>query len=207
VISEKARSYDTIFFDLGRVLVDFDQDIIAKRLIERSNKTFSEILSFYSQTNIIYDFESGKLAPEEVLKSINECFGLALSMKEFKLLWSDIFFENREMEKVVDALHGRYRLFIISDTNILHYEHIAERFPIIHKFEEHILSYQIGVRKPHPLIFQAALKRANCLAERAVFIDDKPKNVEGARELGITGIVHTSVDETRQELEKLGVLP
>jgi putative hydrolase of the HAD superfamily len=200
-------SYETIFFDLGRVLVDFDQDIIARRLMERSKKSFQEVLSYYSQTNIIYDFESGKITPEEVLTSINECFGLALSMEEFKLLWSDIFFENREMEKIVDMLCGRYRLFIISDTNILHYEYISERFPVIHKFEEHILSYQIGVRKPHPLIFKAALKRANCIAKRAIFIDDKPKNVEGARELGITGIIHTSVDETRRELEKLGVLP
>ena len=199
--------YEAIFFDLGRVLVDFDQDIIARRLMERSKKSFQEVLSYYSQTNIIYDFESGKIAPEEVLTSINECFSLTLSMEEFKLLWSDIFFENREMEKIVDILYGRYRLFIISDTNILHYEYISERFPVIHKFEEHILSYQIGVRKPHPLIFKAALKRANCIAKRAIFIDDKPKNVEGARELGITGIIHTSVDETRRELEKLGVLP
>lgn len=198
--------YRAILFDLGRVLVDFDQDIIAKRLIERSTKSFNEVLAFYQKTNIIYDFESGKLNPEQVLQSVNECFGLSLEMEEFKSLWSDIFFESKEMEKVVDALRGRFRLFIISDTNILHYEHIAARFPVIHKFEEHILSFKVGVRKPDPKIFEAALKRASCSAKEAIFIDDKEKNVEGARRLGITGIVHSSVEETRRELVRLGVL-
>ena len=199
--------YRAILFDLGRVLIDFDQDIIAKRLIERSAKSFDEVLAFYRNTNVIYDFESGKLEPHQVLQSVNECFGLALGMEEFKSLWSDIFFENKEMEKVVDTLRGRYRLFIISDTNILHYEYIAARFPVIHKFEGHVLSFRVGVRKPHPKIFEAALKRASCPAEETIFIDDKEQNVEGARQLGITGIVHSSVEETRRELTRLMVLP
>ncbi|MBI4430223.1 MAG: HAD family phosphatase [Candidatus Omnitrophica bacterium] len=198
--------FHTIFFDLGRVLVDFDQDVIAKRLIERSTKTFSEALAFYRETNIIHNFEMGRLGPDEVLSAVNECFGLSLGMEEFKSLWSDIFFVNQEMEKMVDLLKDRYHLLIISDTNVLHYEHIVRHFPVVRKFEDHILSFKVGARKPDPRIFKAALGRAGCRASEAIFIDDKENNVKGARRLGMTGIVHRSVEKTRRALKRLGVL-
>lgn len=204
-IKNKNR-YRLIIFDLGKVLVDFDQDQIAKRLMAKSNKSFPEILNYYSRSNIFHDFECGKLTPEQALQSVNSMLGAHIAMDEFKTLWSDIFSEMPEMHKVVDELRLRHRLFLLSDTNVLHYEFILARFPILKKLDEHILSFKVGVRKPHPLMYETALVRAGARPEESIFIDDKEKNVKGAQALGITAMQHRNVEETKENLKRLGVL-
>jgi len=200
-------SFKLIVFDLGRVLVGFDQDLIARRLIKRSKRSLEEIVAYYRKSNIFDSFERGRISPQEALESINKMFNLRLSMEEFNELWSDIFFENPGMEEIVVALKAHYRLFILSDTNVLHYEHIVKHFPIVNYFEEHLVSFKLGTRKPDPRTFEAALKRANVSGRETIFIDDKERNVEGAHALGITGIHYRSVKETREAFERLGVLP
>lgn len=200
-----ARTYKLILFDLGRVLVDFDIDQIAYRLMARARKRYADILAYYRDSNLFYDFENGKLTPEQVVKNINEKLGTRLTLEEFTPLWCDIFFEIAEMCEVVEKLDGRYKLILVSDTNVLHYEFIKAHFPILAKFDAHILSFRVGARKPSPVIFNAALNQAGVKAEETIFIDDKMENAEGASKLGITGIQHRSPPETKKELERLGI--
>ena len=51
-------------------------------------------------------------------------------------------------------------------------------------FDGFVISGEIGSRKPDAAIFQELLRRARCLAEDCVFVDDRVQNLEGARRLG-----------------------
>ena len=57
--------------------------------------------------------------------------------------------------------------------------------PVSHYFDRLYLSYQCGVMKPAPEIFQMMLKGQNALPEETLFIDDSETNVQIARSLGI----------------------
>ena len=201
------RRYRLLLFDLGRVLIDFNQDLIAQRLMAHARRGLPDILAFYKNTDIFYEFECGRISPEQALSSVNTMLGTRFSMEEFDALWSDIFYAKPDMERIVRQLRGRYRMFVVSDTNVLHYQFIKARFPVLDQFEEHILSFEVGVKKPDPRIFEEALRRGGVRAEEAVFIEDKEQNVEGARKLGLVGIRHRSVEETEASLKALGVLP
>ncbi|MFF1821439.1 HAD family hydrolase [Kribbella sp. NPDC058245] len=70
-------------------------------------------------------------------------------------------------------------------------------------FDDIVISGEVGLRKPEPEIFLLAARRVNLQPAECVFVDDLEVNVDGARALGMTGILHTSYDETRRELESL----
>jgi putative hydrolase of the HAD superfamily/hydrolase len=70
-------------------------------------------------------------------------------------------------------------------------------------FDDIVISGEVGLRKPEPEIFLLAARRLDLKPEECVFIDDLALNVEGANALGMTGILHTSYDETRRALESL----
>jgi putative hydrolase of the HAD superfamily len=70
-------------------------------------------------------------------------------------------------------------------------------------FDDIVISGEVGLRKPEPEIFRLAADRLNLRPAECVFVDDLEVNVDGARALGMTGILHTSYDETRRELESL----
>ncbi|GAA1700254.1 hypothetical protein GCM10009745_53790 [Kribbella yunnanensis] len=70
-------------------------------------------------------------------------------------------------------------------------------------FDDIVISGEVGLRKPEPEIFLLAADRVNLPPAACVFVDDLQVNVDGARAVGMTGILHTSYDETRRELESL----
>lgn len=51
-------------------------------------------------------------------------------------------------------------------------------------------SFELGMLKPDPRIFEAVREKLGCRFEEMIFVDDKPRNVEAARDLGINGIVY-----------------
>jgi epoxide hydrolase-like predicted phosphatase len=67
-------------------------------------------------------------------------------------------------------------------------------------FDAEVLSCEVGMRKPQPEIYHAAIGAAECRPEECIFIDDKEKNFIPARELGMTVILAVSTDQVRRDL-------
>jgi epoxide hydrolase-like predicted phosphatase len=70
-------------------------------------------------------------------------------------------------------------------------------------FDAVVLSGREGLRKPDPEIFQVAADRVGVHPTRCVFVDDIAANVDGARAIGMTGILHRHPDITIPKLEQL----
>jgi HAD superfamily hydrolase (TIGR01509 family) len=70
-------------------------------------------------------------------------------------------------------------------------------------FDRVILSGVEGVRKPFPEIFLLAAARLGVAPEACVFVDDIPTNVDGARAVGMAGVLHRDASITIPRLETL----
>jgi putative hydrolase of the HAD superfamily/hydrolase len=70
-------------------------------------------------------------------------------------------------------------------------------------FDDVVISGEVGMRKPDPEIFLLAARRLDLKPDECVFVDDLELNVDGARAVGMTAILHTEYDETRRALETL----
>jgi putative hydrolase of the HAD superfamily len=67
-------------------------------------------------------------------------------------------------------------------------------------FDAVVLSGREGVRKPEPEIYRLAAGRVGVDPHSCIFVDDIAANVEGAREVGMTGILHRHPDITIAKL-------
>jgi epoxide hydrolase-like predicted phosphatase len=76
--------------------------------------------------------------------------------------------------------------------------------PVDELFDVVVDSSSVGARKPNPKIFAIALDRLGGVApSAAVFLDDAPGNVSGARQAGLHAILVDDVDNALRELEAL----
>jgi len=150
-------------------------------------------------------YTTGKLTSKEFCGGLKQRFPKKISYPVFTRVWNDIFWPNGKMEKLVKSLKRRYRLYLISNTNDLHFKFIRKNFTVLDHFKMHFPSHRVGHRKPNPAIFKHALKQAKVKPEEAVFIDDIPKFVKSARKLGIRAIRFESRRQIERELVKLGV--
>ena len=98
-------------------------------------------------------------------------------------------------KRVLRELSERYKLGIIS--NLPHDSLITEldREKMLEMFDPIVVSYQVGVRKPHPKIYQEALRRANTTAKNSIFVSHDDFEVVGAENVGMRGILVKSLEE------------
>ncbi|MBW3090168.1 HAD family hydrolase [Bifidobacterium miconisargentati] len=85
--------------------------------------------------------------------------------------------------------------------------HLAfEKFPRLEQLlDGTVVSGVEKLHKPNADIYELALKRFGLKAEQCVFFDDTAKNVVGANEVGIHGVLFEGAIAARDSLAQLGV--
>jgi 2-haloacid dehalogenase len=81
-----------------------------------------------------------------------------------------------------------------------------ERFGILARFSDIVVSGEEGIVKPDPAIYALACRRAGVEPAEAIFIDDSPPNAAAATDAGLTGLTFTSAERLRADLVGLGLL-
>ncbi len=198
-----------IIFDLGNVMVDFDLRPAVERIANFCSRTPDEIKKLFLDSNITSYFEKGKLSPEEFYSQAKEILGFKLGYESFVPIWNEIFFfssKNRAVYHIANRLKKNYSLAILSNTNILHYRYIKDRFPIFNIFENVFLSFEIGSVKPDKVIYQKAIKALDCLPENIFYSDDRPELIKSALDLGIKSYVFTSPTQLIKDLSSLNII-
>ena len=78
--------------------------------------------------------------------------------------------------------------------------------PELALFDDILISGEVGRIKPDPELFRVACQRIGVTPGETFVVDDRPGNVEGARQFGFTAIQFAGADALRTELECLSVL-
>lgn len=113
---------------------------------------------------------------------------------------------NDEVVGVIQALRPRYRVGLLSNAMSGLRRSLAEDYQLDSHFDAIIISAEIGVMKPDPRIYRHALRALGCEPGEALFVDDLPANVTGAREAGLNALHFTPQTHLRQALQSFGVL-
>ncbi len=204
----KKNTIEVILFDLGNVILPFNHYQIAEKLSRFSKrKTFQDPQKIFSylfdfEKGAINGYEVGKVSSIQFFESLKEYLHLTLSFEEFIPIWNDIFTEDQEVSDIIRSLKGKKRLGLISNTNPLHMDYIASKFPVVRIFEKWILSHEVAFKKPAIEIFQKAIEWTSVKPEKILFIDDTEKHVKVAVSLGMQGIPFTSAQQLKGALRK-----
>lgn len=199
--------YEYIVFDLGNTLIRFDHNISAGKIAKAFNVEARKVYDMFFDSDITRPFECGKLSPEEFHAQASKLLGLDLSYDSFVNIWNDIFWQDDRMCALARELKKRYKLILLSNISVLHFEHIRKKFDIIGIFDELVLSYQVGAIKPERKIFDEVIKRAGGNRSGLFYIDDREDLIEAALELGIDSVRFENIDKLRDVMKEKGILP
>jgi len=196
----------TIIFDLGKVLIPFDFKRGYERMGPLCSYSPAEIPERLRGYDLVTGFESGAVEPEDFVRELSEILELRCSYAEFCGIWSSIFLPDPLIpDSLLKALHQRYRLVLLSNTNAIHFEMLERTYPLLKNFDEYVLSHRVGAMKPSRRIYEAAVNAARCTPQECFFTDDIADYVRGARDYGIDAVQFQSTEQIERELKQRGV--
>ena len=196
----------TIVFDFGNVLGFFNQRKAAEQLAVYSPLSADDILTFYLDSQLEDDFESGRISLAAFRDIVRQRCRVTASDEQLDLAIADMFTPNDEVCRLIPELKPHYRLVLLSNTNELHAVHFRRQFAdTLNHFDTLILSHEVGLRKPCADIYAHCHKVAGARPSQCLFLDDLPANIEAARACGWHGIVYHSGLDLRRELRRLGI--
>lgn len=201
--TREAASLKLLVFDMGHVFVDFDWSKVCQGFSQSTGASQDQLKQAMVHCAGL-GYESGKIDTAGFLKELNNCLSSSISLEEFKKLWVATFHENQEMAELLSKLKTQRPIYLLSNTNEVHYEHLQASFNVARHFQELILSYKVGSSKPEREIYLEVLKRSGLEAGDCLFVDDLEPNIRAARELGIYAVQFEGAGKLKETLKDLG---
>jgi len=202
------KKFDTVIFDLGGVLIDWNPDYVYKTIFNDETKMrefYNEICT--SEWNEEQDAGRGlKEATEELVARYPH---EEKNIRAYYDRWEEML--RGEIEgtvKVLEKIKDRADLKLYALTNWSHetFPVALKRFEFLQWFHGRLVSGEEKMRKPFREIYELLLKRYNINPETAVYIDDNERNLKPAHALGLHTIHFKSPHQLEEEFKKLGIL-
>jgi putative hydrolase of the HAD superfamily len=199
-----------LIFDFGNVIAHFDFARAAERFgraLGISGDDFARMAQRAGFVEVLKVYESGGMSSEAFHRRVAEMTGLEADFERFANDWSDIFWANEPVHRLIDALRARgYTLVLGSNTNELHALRFRAQFAeVFRHFDRLVLSYEVGAIKPDAGFYHACAAAAGRPSSECIFIDDLPENVEGANRAGLIGVRYSDTPALLRDLGALGV--
>ena len=201
-----------LYFDLGKVLVDFSHERMCTQMAEVAGTTpqvvWDALFSDGTCRAAEIRYEMGQISTDEFLDCFCRETGTSPDRQRLTDAVCDIFSPIEPMWQLTRSLAAAgNRLALMSNTNVVQWRYITDgRFPLVAMgrpasvFDWAILSYEVGTMKPDRAIYEAAIARAGVAPHEVFFTDDRSENVEGARAVGIDAVQFVNTDQLLSEL-------
>lgn len=202
----------TIIFDMGGVIITLDNEEAGKRFVELGLENFNELMNPYKQNGINGDLEEGVLTEEEYRNEMSRMLDREVTFEELRHCWLGYVKEvpASKLQVLCDLKKKGYRIVLLSNTNPYmssftdSEEFSGDGHPIGDYFDAMYRSYEVKYMKPDESFFRYVLSQERVLPEETLFVDDGPRNVAAASELGIhTYCPQNGADWTQEIYEYL----
>ena len=199
------RRADLVLFDLGGVLIELGGVPAMGEMAGIS--TDDAVWQRWLTSPWVRRFESGGCSAAEFSRGVVTEWGLAVPPERFLELFrawpigplpgsSELLAETRRAVPIG----------CLSNTNAVHWEEQARRWPLLGMFDYRFLSFDLGQVKPDAAIFETVVDRLPVDHRRILFLDDNALNTEAARSFGFMAEQVSGPADARQALVDHGVL-
>jgi len=196
----------TLFWDIGGVILTNGWDRGSRR--EAATTFHLEWEEFQDRHELSFPaFDSGHITLNEYLDRTLFYRPRSFGREEFTAFMFAQSREYPECRAILSAARRTEKYFIgaINNEPLELNQYRIEAFRLREEFLVFFSSCYIGSRKPEEAIFRVALEVTQRPAERCVFIDDRPLNLESPRRLGMKAIHYQNPEQLRTELRNHGV--
>lgn len=193
-----------IVFDIGNVLAGFVwQDFY--RSFGFSDEVFEKLADATVRSALWNEMDRGKLSDDQLLEGFIQ--NDPSIEKEIREVFRNITGIVRRYDYAIPWIRelkgSGYGVYVISNFARKAYEECIDALDFLEEIDGGILSYRVKMIKPSPEIYQLLCTRYGLRAEECVFIDDTAVNVEAAIKEGMKGITFHTLEQVKEELEKL----
>ncbi len=196
----------TCLFDMGNVLVFFSHDRMCEQLGRLCDRSAADIRTLLIESGIQWNYERGQLSGEQFRDWFQTATDCDVTMAAVNQAGSDIFCLNEPIVPILDQLkQSGMRLVLLSNTCQSHFDWIHEHFDVLSRFDDFVISCEVGAMKPEPEIYQAAIQKIGCRPEECFYTDDIPQYIAAGRAHGLQAEVYTDVPSLIRHLQALGV--
>lgn len=197
-----------LLFDIGNVLLRFDFSLALRALAAESRVDKpEEVLALIERVKIAY--EDGTIARDAFLRGVFDVLRYRGTERDFIRAWEEIFAPNLPMVALVEELHLRHPLYLLSNTSDIHRDYLFRRYAFFTCFSGGVYSFEVQASKPGRKIFEIATRQLGIDPASTFFIDDLLPNIETAQELGFVchHYHHEAHEALLHDLEEWRVIP
>jgi 2-haloacid dehalogenase len=202
------QSVDTIIFDLGGVLIDWNPRYLYRKIL-KSEEEVSWFLNNIctSEWNDMQD--AGRTFEEATHELVRKHPEWEVPIRAWYDRWQETI--TGPIPDTVEILRElkeakTHRLLALTNWSAETFPWALDNFHFLHWFEGIVVSGVEKTRKPFPEFYKILFDRYKVDSGRAIFIDDNIKNIEGARQAGLPAIHFINPAELREELVQRGIL-
>lgn len=202
------KNIDTIIFDLGGVLIDWNPEYVFLDVFQDDR----EKMQWFFNTICTPAWNENQDAGYPIAQANEDLVALfpeyETEIRLFYGRWSDMLGDaisgTVEILKTL-IISKKYKVLALTNWSAETFPIALEKFEFLQWFEGIIVSGEEKTRKPFEDIYNLTLKRFNIIAENAIFIDDNLRNIEAANNLGIHGIHFKSPSQLKDQLKTYNI--
>src|SRR3989338_5258065 len=182
------KQIETVIFDLGGVLVDWDPFNLYAKLLSRAEAADFLANVCTREWNDEQDRGRPIAEAERILCELHP--GKAELIRAYYSRWEEMLGGPiHGTVEILEGLHARdVRLLALSNWSHETFPIPQPKFPFLRLWGGKVVSGFEKLKKPDPRIYQLLLRRYSVEPKRAVFIDDVAANVRAAADLGFETI-------------------
>lgn len=175
-----------LIFDFGGVLLDLDERATYEAFMRLGLRAVPDDLG---EAN--HAFQRGKITERQFLDTLKKHMPPGVTDSQIKDAWCAMLRDvPKERLDLLKELSKKYRLFLLSNTDDIHINCLAQRNEVAltrfeSLFEKVYYSQRTGYRKPEPKIFDLVLRENGLAPSQTLFVDDIRENAEAAGKIGI----------------------
>jgi 2-haloacid dehalogenase len=199
---------DTVLFDLGAVLIDWDPRYLYRSLFNGDESAMEHFLTEIVPPEWNRSIDAGKTFADAVAERVRLYPQHAELIAQWKEGWP------RMLQDAIPGTVGilselreqGHRLYALTNWSAETFPLARARFEFLQWFEDIVVSGEVLLAKPDPRIFALTIERCRLQPARTVYIDDSLHNVEAGRQAGLQALHFRNPEELRLDLARLGLL-
>lgn len=196
---------NAVIWDLGGVLLR-TEDQNPRKMLSKLLKTPDGLIEF-----LVFESDSsrksqlGEIGIEDHWEYVrNELKLSPQEMPNFRRnFWAGDVLDAQLVQDIRNIRESGYKTGLLSNAFPETRKFLADRYSLQNVFEQMVFSSEEGIMKPDRRIYQMTVDRLQVEPGQAVFIDDSPSNIAGARNAGLMAIQFLNPAQVRRDLKRL----
>ena len=172
-----------VIFDVGGVLLDYERDSMLRSIADGclAGTDPEHVSSLIGEL----DLSGGEMTLAHFHVELKQRYDCSLSKERLDEVWVEGLSPRSWVPAFLREVRQKAELYILSDTNAEHWQHIADHILPLDMFSQIFLSHELRMTKKTPAVFNHVLGEIPYTADACLFIDDTSANIDVANSVGL----------------------